>query len=160
MRAPAVLPLLLQVGTAGWAVLLVLAAMPAALPAPLESFVFAVGHLVCHQHPERSFAWAGDAWPVCARCTGLYLGAAIGLALSAAVPAGFAQQPARVRRAIGWAVVPALVSVLFEWITGIVPSNGLRAITGLVAGAMVAALLLAFVRNDEHQWHGGTAARA
>lgn len=33
------------------------------------------GHLICHGIPERSFHIKGHQFPVCARCTGLYLGA-------------------------------------------------------------------------------------
>jgi len=28
----------------------------------------------CHGKPERSFFWKGRQFPVCARCTGIYLG--------------------------------------------------------------------------------------
>jgi len=35
--------------------------------------------LVCHQDPARSFTIAGTVLPFCQRCTGLYLGLAIGL---------------------------------------------------------------------------------
>ncbi len=35
--------------------------------------------LVCHQRPERSFFIFGAPVGVCARCLGIYLGAAIGL---------------------------------------------------------------------------------
>jgi uncharacterized membrane protein len=35
--------------------------------------------LVCHQQPERSFYLFGGTVAVCARCLGIYLGAAIGL---------------------------------------------------------------------------------
>lgn len=37
--------------------------------------------LVCHQRPERSFWLFGAPIAVCARCLGIYLGAAIGLLL-------------------------------------------------------------------------------
>ena len=30
----------------------------------------------CHRRPERSFFWKGKQLPLCARCTGLYLGCA------------------------------------------------------------------------------------
>jgi uncharacterized membrane protein len=35
--------------------------------------------LICHQRPERSFWLFGGAVAVCARCLGIYLGAAVGL---------------------------------------------------------------------------------
>lgn len=35
--------------------------------------------LGCHQLPERSFFWNGYQFPVCARCTGVYLGELIAL---------------------------------------------------------------------------------
>ena len=37
--------------------------------------------LVCHQRPERSFWLFGGSVAVCARCLGIYLGAALGLLL-------------------------------------------------------------------------------
>ena len=51
------------------------------------SFVlYAAGSRICHQRPERSFHTAGVKWPVCGRCSGLYLGAPAG-ALAAIVMA-------------------------------------------------------------------------
>jgi uncharacterized membrane protein len=38
-----------------------------------------VGYAVCHQIPERSFTIAGRQLPLCARCTGTFLGAVLGL---------------------------------------------------------------------------------
>jgi hypothetical protein len=37
---------------------------------------------ICHQRPERSFFTGTVQWPVCARCSGLYLGAPIGALLA------------------------------------------------------------------------------
>lgn len=46
------------------------------------SFVFYRGFaLVCHQRPDRSFWLFGAPVAVCARCLGIYLGAAFGLLL-------------------------------------------------------------------------------
>ncbi|MEI7988133.1 MAG: DUF2085 domain-containing protein [Chloroflexota bacterium] len=39
----------------------------------------AVGYAVCHRISERSLSIAGRQMPMCARCTGMYLGAMIGL---------------------------------------------------------------------------------
>ena len=38
---------------------------------------YLVGSLLCHQRPERSFFLWGSQMPVCARCTGIYFGAAL-----------------------------------------------------------------------------------
>ncbi|EKD76506.1 MAG: hypothetical protein ACD_43C00087G0002 [uncultured bacterium] len=35
----------------------------------------------CHGLPERSLRWSGKILPICARCTGLWIGYAIGAAL-------------------------------------------------------------------------------
>ena len=32
----------------------------------------------CHQMPERSFFWRGKQFPVCARCTGVFVGYLMG----------------------------------------------------------------------------------
>lgn len=40
--------------------------------------VYLAAARVCHQRPDRSFATAGQQWPVCGRCAGLYLGAPFG----------------------------------------------------------------------------------
>ncbi len=66
-----------------WAVLVVAAPWLATVPAVggdyLSASAYAFGALVCHQRPERSFHLAGAQLPVCARCTGLYLSAALGI---------------------------------------------------------------------------------
>jgi hypothetical protein len=39
------------------------------------------------------------------------------------------------------AALPALATLLYEWTTGVTPSNELRALTGLILGAGVAYIL-------------------
>jgi len=41
------------------------------------ALAYLLGSLICHQNPERSFHMAGVQLPVCARCTGVYLGAGL-----------------------------------------------------------------------------------
>jgi len=55
--------------------------MIAALASWLQNVMLALGYGVCHQLPERSFIEGGLQQPVCARCSGIYVGAIIGLAL-------------------------------------------------------------------------------
>jgi uncharacterized membrane protein len=40
-----------------------------------------IGYAICHQIPERSFHIAGQQLPLCARCTGIYMGALAGFVL-------------------------------------------------------------------------------
>lgn len=60
-----------------WVVLLA-TAPSMALGAPLSALTYAFGSLLCHQRPDRSFHLGAAQVPVCARCVGLYLGAAAG----------------------------------------------------------------------------------
>src|SRR4051812_3618485 len=66
-----------------WLALIPLAAFAATRPSAPSSIyalaagVYGVGHFVCHQLPARSFHLWGAQLPVCARCTGIYLGAAV-----------------------------------------------------------------------------------
>jgi uncharacterized membrane protein len=118
-----------------------------ALPAYLgAALVYAVGAVVCHQLPGRSFHLWGRQMPVCARCTGIYLGAAL------VAVAGFTRlTPVRLAtwiasRSAGLAVIaaaPTVATLVVEWTTGSVPSNAVRAAAGVVLGAALAALVLA-----------------
>jgi uncharacterized membrane protein len=48
------------------------------LPTAISAGVYAVGSLVCHQLPDRSFHLGAFQLPVCARCVGIYAGASVG----------------------------------------------------------------------------------
>jgi uncharacterized membrane protein len=130
-----------------WALLLPLAPFVAARPLamPLGGvFVYAVyvaGSAICHQLPERSFHLWSQQMPVCARCTGIYVGAAV--AAIAARPHRRRSITARRWRAIlAAAAAPAVLSLLYEWTTGRMPSHWTRAATGVPLGAVVAALVI------------------
>lgn len=109
--------------------------------------VYAVGSVVCHQLPQRSFHLWATQLPVCARCTGLYAGAA--LAAVAAAPAAarrIVDSASRVRWLLLLAAVPTLASLAFEWTTGVMPSNVIRAACGLPLGAAISWVLMEGVR--------------
>ena len=66
-----------------WATGIALLVVAVALLTPPPSLLGkcdAVGYAICHRIPERSFFLAGRPLPLCARCTGTYLGALIGIA--------------------------------------------------------------------------------
>lgn len=48
-------------------------------PVTLLDKTQAIGYAVCHQLPARSFHLAGQPLPLCARCTGIYLGTLFGI---------------------------------------------------------------------------------
>lgn len=122
--------------------------------------VYQLGSIVCHQRAERSFHLASFPLPVCARCTGVYAGAAVAsvattlwLHASARRTAAAGHQASRATRAAAFsardarivllaAALPAFATLLYEWTTGDPPSNELRALTGLSLGAGVAWIVL------------------
>jgi len=105
--------------------------------------VYLTGSRVCHQRPDRSFQTAGVQWPVCARCSGLYLGAAAGSLLTLGVLAGRRRERQPARWLIG-ASLPTALTIAVEW-SGVAPvSNLVRSVAALPAGAAVArAIILA-----------------
>jgi len=123
-----------------WLVLLLAAPV---LPAPFAASIYVIGALICHQCPERSFWVAGVQLPVCARCLGIYAGVVAGAA--AAPRIGLVRRP---RLPIVLSTVPAIASLVVEWsgLAGL--SNGIRAITGLIAGGVIAAGVLATLHYE------------
>ena len=106
---------------------------------------YLIGAFLCHQLPERSFHVGSAQWPVCARCAGIYAGAAAAALVSAIRPlhALEAGAVARARLVLVAAVLPSAGTLLYEWTTGIAPANGTRAAAGLILGAIVAWVVLA-----------------
>jgi uncharacterized membrane protein len=84
----------------------------------------AIGYAICHQMPSRTFHIDGTPLPLCARCTGIYLGALmglVGLSLS------------RRRRSIG---LPAtLVLLILVGFIGLMGIDGVNSYLSLFPGA-------------------------
>lgn len=111
-------------------------------------------YAVCHRIPERSFIFAGRPLPLCARCSGTYLAALAGIAVSAARGRGRASELPRGRWLavlglfmLAWAVDGA--NSFLGFFPGApqlyAPSNLLRLVTGALEGLVVATLLLPVV---------------
>jgi hypothetical protein len=129
-----------------WAVLVVaapwLAAVPAVGGAYLSAFAYGFGALICHQRPERSFHVAGAQLPVCARCTGLYVSAAIGIVFAWARSLSSSALPfAKWRACLVWAALPTVVTLVLEWWRPAATSGVLRAAAAVPLGAAAGALV-------------------
>jgi uncharacterized membrane protein len=142
-------------GAVGWAALIPSAALAAgrAAGAPvvglLAAVPYAIGAVICHQQAARSFAIWSQQLPVCARCTGIYTGAALVALVSAVritgtrVAQGFS--PARTMIV---AALPTAATLAYEWSTSTMPSNIVRAIAGFPLGAAVAWVILSAVDDQ------------
>jgi hypothetical protein len=140
--------------SAAWAVAIPSAAAASAVASPAVGFylfaaaVYAIGGAICHQLPDRSFFAWGRQLPVCARCVGIYAGAALMAAAFAAMRASRRDTPrwlatrASRRRAGVAAVVVNASTLAYEWTTGAAPSNAIRAVAGFTLGAVVAAFIV------------------
>jgi uncharacterized membrane protein len=110
------------------------------LSVELSSATYLFASIICHQLPERSFHLDALQLPVCARCLGLYAGAALGTVAASLV---------RTRRSDAWlrkhapiltlaALMPTAVTVIVEWLGLSATSNTTRAAAGIPAGMVVA----------------------
>ena len=128
-------------GSTAWAAAIPLAAFVASRPAAASAAygfalaVYAIGHVVCHQLPARSFHLWAVTLPVCARCTGIYAGAAASAFL---LMGSRVRAHANPRIVLLAALVPTAATLVFEWTTGTMPANWIRALAGLPLGAAVA----------------------
>lgn len=124
-------------GLAAWA----WAAALLVIPATLEPFC----GVICHQRPERSFFIGGSQLPVCARCTGLYLGAALAFPIGLLAPAPAAR---RARWILAVTALPTAVTWMLE-VAGVAPfSNIVRCAAALPLGAVAAWLVLSAVAAE------------
>jgi uncharacterized membrane protein len=121
----------------------------------------AIGYAVCHRIDLRSFQLGDRQLPLCARCTGMYLGAVVGLVYQFILGKKYAGNPP------GWILVLLAGFVLAfavdggnSYLTLILqqgllyePNNTLRLITGTGMGLTIAAALFpAFNQSVWRDW--------
>jgi uncharacterized membrane protein len=132
-----------------WFGALPLATLAASQPHPstavyLGAFlVYLAGSVLCHQLPARSFFLWGAQMPVCARCTGIYAGAAVTAIVATVRTLRPPSADAGVglydkRAALVLAALPTIVTLAYEWTTGQTPANWIRAAAGVPIGVVVA----------------------
>ena len=122
----------------------------------LGVFAYAAGSVVCHQLPERSFYWGQWKFPVCSRCTGLYVSAAIGLAAWATIRNSARKRqrtPIHIQPRVAIviliaAALPTLVSVATAALGGWDATNAGRALLAVPLGATAGVLVAAVAAKD------------
>ena len=131
---------LLAIAAIGWPLLLGAVVWHRAVSG--EAVWTTVVHLaasrICHQKPERSFRTAGVQWPVCGRCSGLYLGAPIGAIAALGLTRA---RRRRVLALLAIAAAPTALTLALEWLQLAPVSNLARALTAAPLGAAIALVL-------------------
>jgi uncharacterized membrane protein len=135
----------------------VLAAIPTVMLSAAAICSWAVGHgasmrwrllfrMLCHGRVERCFQLFGAPMPICARCTGIYLGLLAGLLAFPLIPL----LRERVMRMVALvAIVPLGLDGLTQ-LFGLRESvNPLRVATGIVAGMAFGLWILSAVQPPE-----------
>jgi uncharacterized membrane protein len=97
--------------------------------------VYGLGRIVCHQMPARSFHVWMTSLPVCARCTGIYAGAALA---ALALRGRLVDTRSNPKIVLLAALAPTAATLAFEWTTGVMPSHWIRALAGVPLGVAVA----------------------
>lgn len=132
-------------------------AAPAAAWPRWSAATYAAGSLICHQQPERSFHLHAAQLPVCARCTGLYVAAVLGVLGWVAI-SGSGRAPragagrwltaARLRLLLIAAALPTALSVasgMLGWWDG---TNLTRALLALPLGSAIGLVVAAVAAGD------------
>jgi uncharacterized membrane protein len=120
------------------------------LPAGIDAAVYAGGGVVCHQLPGRTFHLSSGPLAVCARCSGLYLGAVIGFGTIVLLR----RRTVRFNHALavlGVSAVPTAATLVGEWIGLWLVGNASRFVAALPLGAIVAFTIGAAVAADVRQ---------
>jgi uncharacterized membrane protein len=124
----------------GWLVLLIAAPW---LPPMVAAVFYAAGAFICHQRPDRSFHLDAAQLPVCARCLGVYAGAASGSIIAHAPGLVLRLRP---RTLLVMGLVPTLVTLVVEWSDLADPGNVVRGAAGVPIGLAAALVLVPRLR--------------
>ena len=116
--------------------------------------VYLVSSAICHRKPERSFHTSGVQWPVCGRCSGLYLGAGAGALIALVLRRRRSTTTTDVRLLILTAI-PTIVTVALEWLRVYDVGNVGRALAAIPIGAAVMHVIAGVVDRLASHGSGG-----
>ena len=120
----------------------------------------AIGYAVCHRIAERSFFLADRAVPLCARCSGMYLGALAGFLFQLRLGKRGSLPPRRIQAVFALFLLAFALDGVNSYITFFPqlphlydPQNSLRLLTGTLLGiGMTGVLVPTFNQVVWQQW--------
>ncbi len=114
----------------------------------------AVGYAVCHQIESRSFHMGERPLPLCARCSGMYIGAFVGILFQWMNGRKAGLPPKRILVALGFLVILFAIDGINSYIHLIPnipglyePNNILRLVTGTGVGVGMALILIPIIHQ-------------
>jgi uncharacterized membrane protein len=113
----------------------------------LGAAVYISAGLVCHQRDDRSFHTHGVKWPVCARCSGLYLAAPLGALV--ALAGGRGLRRSRDLKALALAALPTAATFVLEHGGFASITSTQRFIAALPLGAAAAWVVIRAARGPD-----------
>ena len=107
-------------------------------------FLQRMGSAVCHQMAERSFLFHGMQMPLCARCTGIYIGVFFAFCFFFWKKRMEAGKPLSLQQAVvtGAAILPVGLDGVGSYLGFWESSQLMRVLTGSLVGAVVPGFLL------------------
>jgi uncharacterized membrane protein len=99
---------------------------------------FSNTHIICHGIPERSFKIKGHQFPVCARCTGIYLGSFSYIGLVLIFNWGFNLTIFILGLLM---IIPTFVDGFTQYLNLRESNNTLRFISGVIGGVGLAIVI-------------------
>jgi len=131
-------------------------------PAGLLGKADAIGYAICHRIASRSFFIGDRQMPLCARCTGMYLGAMVGLLYQMRLGRRGGMPPTKIAIVLGVFFVAFGIDGVNSYLhffpnapTLYEPQNWLRLVTGTGLGIGMACVLLpVFNQTVWKDWSG------
>lgn len=114
----------------------------------MKKLLYFMGRSVCHQLPERSFFIQNNQFPLCARCTGIYIGMLLGLLYLLIRKRDKGNRPPAIKQLIVMVIcwIPMMVDGVTSYVGVRDTNNLIRFITGLFFGVFIPVFII-LLRN-------------
>lgn len=110
----------------------------------MKELIFFMGRSVCHQLPERSFFIQNNQMPLCARCTGIYIGIFLGFFYLLLRKRWKGNKPPSLKMLLSIIVfwIPMMVDGITSYIGLRESNNTIRLLTGLLFGIFLPVFII------------------